>query len=272
MPQLVTPELKEQLGEARREIGRLLDTATAGKLYREGATVAIAGRPNVGKSSLFNALLRDARAIVTHHAGTTRDVLQEVINIAGIPVRLTDTAGLRPTDDEIEQLGVEAARNALRQSALILFVVDSSVPLDALDRSLAEELADLHVPMVLVRNKSDLPAAADPAEPGVAFAASVRVSSTLGYGLEDLESAVAGLLTGGANVAPSQGLVTRIHQEDSLRHCHQAVTRLLENYDASPEFLALDLDEAIRALGEITGETTPDDILERIFSSFCIGK
>ncbi len=272
MPQLVTPELKEQLGEARREIGRLLDTATAGKLYREGATVAIAGRPNVGKSSLFNALLRDARAIVTHHAGTTRDVLQEVINIAGIPVRLTDTAGLRPTDDEIEQLGVEAARNALRQSALILFVVDSSVPLDALDRSLAEELADLHVPMVLVRNKSDLPAAAEPAEPGVAFAASVRVSSTLGYGLEDLESAVAGLLTGGANVAPSQGLVTRIHQEDSLRHCHQAVTRLLENYDASPEFLALDLDEAIRALGEITGETTPDDILERIFSSFCIGK
>ncbi len=272
MPALVTPKLKEQLEGTQREIERLLDTAAAGKLYREGTAVAIAGRPNVGKSSLFNALLRDARAIVTQHAGTTRDVLREVINIGGIPVRLTDTAGLRPTEDEVERLGVEAAREALSQSALILFVVDSSVALDALDHDLATELARLDVPMLLVCNKSDLPEAANPDELKIAFAANVQVSATGGDGLDSLEDTLAELLTGGVNIAPEQGLITRIHQEESLRRSHEALSRLLENYGASPEFLALDLDEAIRALGEITGETTPDDILDRIFASFCIGK
>jgi tRNA modification GTPase len=272
MPALVTPKLKEQLEGTRREIERLLDTAAAGKLYREGTAVAIAGRPNVGKSSLFNALLRDARAIVTQHAGTTRDVLREVINIGGIPVRLTDTAGLRSTEDEVERLGVEAAREAVSQSALILFVVDSSIALGAEDHALAAELARLDVPMLLVRNKSDLPAAANPNELKIAFAANVELSATEGDGLHALEDCVAELLTGGANIAPGQGIITRIHQEESLRRSHEALSRLLENYDASAEFLALDLDEAIRALGEITGETTPDDILERIFASFCIGK
>ena len=269
VPALVTPSLRKQLEATLSQMNELLRTADAGRLYREGASVAIAGRPNAGKSSLFNAMLRDHRAIVTAHPGTTRDTLEETVNLRGIPLRLTDMAGLRETEDEVEQLGVDAARRAISQSAIVLFVVDASVPWSAVDAELSAEILALGVPVLLALNKIDLGAAV--ATPGE-FTRTLRISAKTGAGLVGLEDALHQLLSGGVEVAPDQGTLTRLHQKESLRRACEALARLLEGFDASPEFLAIDLDEALRALGEITGETTPDDVLERIFASFCIGK
>lgn len=270
LPELVDDVLRTRLEDVQRRMRALLATAETGRLYREGAAVAIVGRPNVGKSSLFNALLRDARAIVSAMPGTTRDRIEEVITIAGVPVRLMDTAGLRTTSDEVERIGVDIAREALRRADVILFVTDSSVPVAEEDERLAAELAETEQSVVLVRNKIDLSGAAS--ETPWKFSATCRVSAATGEGLSELEAALGAVLLGDASVAPEQVLITRLHQRDSLRRAETALGRLLANYDASPEFLSIDLRDALSALGEITGETTPEDVLARIFGSFCIGK
>lgn len=274
VPELITLELRAGLESAAGRMRELLGTADAGRLYREGARVAIAGRPNVGKSSLFNALLRESRAIVTSRPGTTRDLLEEVVAIQGIPVRLTDMAGLRETEDEVERLGVAAARTAVRQAGVVLFVTDVTEGVTEEDRRLFRELAEEDLPLIHVWNKCDVAPAQGHGANGLSSRACtvVRVSAKTGEGLEQLESTLASVLLDGRVVAPDEGLITRLHQKDSLRRALESVERLLANFGASPEFLALDLDEALRALGEITGETTPDDVLERIFSAFCIGK
>ena len=271
VPELITPELRAKVEGAANRMRELIDTADAGRLFREGASVAIVGRPNVGKSSLFNALLRDARAIVTQQPGTTRDLLEEVITIDGIPVRLSDTAGLRDTEDEVEKIGVEVARQALSQAAVVLFVLDAVEGVTPDDTALADEVDTFDVPLLPVLNKTDI-AKGDQANLANHFSGAVPVSALTGIGLNDLESRLATLLKGDARVAPDQGMVTRLHQKDSLRRALDGLEQLLNHFDASPEFLSLDLDESLRALGEITGETTPDDLLEQIFSSFCIGK
>lgn len=272
LPDLVNNELQGRLDRCLTHMEQLLATSEAGRLVREGAGVAIAGRPNVGKSSLFNALLRDARAIVTSHPGTTRDVLEEVITISGIPVRLSDRAGLRTTQDEIEQIGVDVARGTLKSADAVLFVVDSSQPTCPMDEELAQEVAGLKVPRVLVLNKRDL--APDVGLPAWAdcFDACVRVSATTGEGLTELEAALAKILLGGSSLPIHQGIITRAHQRQSLRRAADALRRLLDHFDGSPEFLSIDLREALHALGEITGETTTEEVLDRIFSTFCIGK
>jgi tRNA modification GTPase len=253
-------------------MAELLATADTGRLYREGATIAIAGRPNVGKSSLFNALLRDARAIVSARPGTTRDRIEEYITLAGVPVKLVDTAGLRPTEDEVEQIGVAITREVLRTASLAVFVVDAAEGAGAGDREMLDELAGLSVPVVLALNKIDL--APNAPLPGweVSFAATCRLSALTGDGLKELEEALGRLLLGGANLSADQAMLTRLHQKDSLRRAADCVQRLLDRLDMSPEFLSFELREALAALGEITGETTPEDILDLIFSSFCIGK
>jgi tRNA modification GTPase len=226
----------------------------------------------VGKSSLFNALLRDARAIVTHHAGTTRDVLEELITIDGIPVRLLDMAGLRDTEDEVERVGVERARAVVSESDLILFVVDASVALCAEDRSIFDELIELDIPVLLVANKVDLGLKSDSDAFGEEVLGCTKVSAKEERGLVELEQAIGGFLKNGAEFSPDQGMITRLHQKDSLRRGIEALKRLESNYDESPEFMSIDMDEALSALGEITGETTPDEVLGHIFNSFCIGK
>lgn len=273
LPELVTPALLAALTGAADEMQGLLDTAEAGRLCREGASVAIAGRPNVGKSSLFNALLRDARAIVSQHAGTTRDRIEEYIAIGGVPVKLVDTAGLRETEDEVERIGVEMARQALEGAQAVLFVVDAHAGIQPEDQSLAAQLATLDVPALLVWNKTDLAPAPEgapdlPAE----FVSVCGVSARENAGIAALEAALESVLLRGAHLDAGQPMLTRMHQRDAMRRAHEHLSRLLEDTTRSPEFLALDLRETLDALGEITGETTPDDILETIFASFCIGK
>jgi len=271
LPELIDTELLDGLRATHREMLELLDTCEAGRLYREGVAVAIAGRPNVGKSSLFNALLRDARAIVTAQAGTTRDRLEEYITIAGVPVKLIDTAGLRETADEVERIGVERAREALLGANLALVVLDTTAGATAEDLALAAELSAHELPVVVVWNKADLqPPPEEVALPDIH--GSVVVSATAGTGLDALERCIGDLLLGGLQASAGQVMLTRLHQKESLRRAADSVARLLDNAGLSPEFLAADLQEALHALGEITGETTPDDILEMVFSSFCIGK
>lgn len=272
LPDLVTPALLDELRRTHSDMLALLATADAGRLVREGAAAAIAGRPNVGKSSLFNALLRDARAIVSSHAGTTRDRIEEYITIAGVPVRLIDMAGLRATDDEVERIGVDRAREALQSANLILLVVDASQPITDEDCAIARDIGALGTPVVIVLNKTDL--APDAAVPPLELdaAAVCRLSALTGDGLHELEAVLGRLLLGGAPITADQAMITRLHQKDSLRRACAALERMLAAADQSPEFLAIDLREALHALGEITGETTPEDLLDIIFSTFCVGK
>lgn len=272
LPETVGESLRAQVTDTLATVEQLLATAQAGRLYREGASAAIAGRPNVGKSSLFNALLRDARAIVTAVPGTTRDVLEEVITIQGAPVRLTDTAGLHRGVDEVEQIGIERARNALKNADIVLLVMDASQPPTDEERALAEELASYHTPLVLVWNKIDLAPDAHPPRWSTQFSAVCHVSATESKGLSELEDALAEQLLGDAAVPPEQGLITRMHQQDSLRRAADALKRVEDEFELFPELLSIEIQEAQRAIGEITGETTPDDVLDRIFSTFCIGK
>jgi len=281
VPETITPELRRAVAGARTRMESLLATADAGRLLREGAAVAIAGRPNVGKSSLFNALLRESRAIVTARPGTTRDLIQETILVQGIAVRLTDMAGLRDTEDEVERIGVERAREALREAALILLVVDAESGLLPEDESLARELAATETPILYIINKIDAASRERQSPdlnssmnlpPDIPITATVQTSALTGQGLPELEAALGKLLIGGAAIAPDQALITRTHQKESLRRALEAVRRAESNFAQSPEFLGLEFDDALRSLGEITGETTPDDVLQHIFGSFCIGK
>ena len=276
VPELLDASLVAALRDCRARMEQLLASAEAGRLYREGALIAIVGRPNVGKSSLFNALLRDNRAIVTATAGTTRDRLEETLNLQGIPARLVDTAGMRQTEDEIERIGVDRARDTLRSADLILFVLDATTPPTPEDRQLAEELAPLETPVLCVWNKYDLidsaAAAPTPTDLPGPFIAECPVSALTGAGLDALEAQLAQQLRGNTGMAADQPMLTRAHQKDSLRRAHACLLRADELLDASPEFLAFEIQETLQALGEITGETTPDEILGTIFASFCIGK
>ncbi len=272
LPELVNDSLRATLEKAHENMLELLDTAKLGRLYREGASVVIAGRPNVGKSSLFNALLRDARAIVSKDPGTTRDRIEETITISGIPVRLTDTAGLRTSHDEVEKIGVDIARNVAKTADIILLVMDSSKAPSQKEAELAAELVQLGAPMILVLNKIDISKESTAPDWDISFSSTARVSALTNEGIHELEDDLAKTLSGGDLIEPKQAMLSRLHQCDSLRRAAESLKQMLSNFSASPEFLSIDLREALDALGEITGETTTEDILDKVFATFCIGK
>lgn len=272
LPELIDPAWRAHLEAAHAEMLALLHSADAGRIVREGAVVAIAGRPNAGKSSLFNALLRDTRAIVSAQPGTTRDRIEEFAQIHGVAVKLIDTAGLRETHDEIERMGVALARDAFKGANAALYVLDAAAPPTDEDAQHALDLVALGIPVVLVLNKIDLAPTATPPAWATACASTLPLCALRGDGLDALERALGHLLIGDHAIDTAQPMLNRLHQKDSLRRAIDCVARLLADTALSPEFLALELQEALHALGEITGETTPDDILGQIFDSFCIGK
>lgn len=272
-----TAELTAGLQQAHEAVDQLLAHSREGRILREGVTAAIIGRPNVGKSSLLNALLKTDRAIVTPIPGTTRDVLEEVLNIRGIPVRLLDTAGIRDTTDPVEQEGVRRSRAAQEQADLVLIVLDGSVPLTAEDQTLLEE-ARSHADQkrLVVVNKTDLPGRIDPAllpsdGPGWAMA---QISVKTGDGLDDLRDRIRMLLIRPDFETRETVLVTHLRHQTALRRTHDAMAAALASVEAglAGELIAMDLRAAIDALGEITGAVSTDDILDRIFKEFCIGK
>ncbi len=266
------PALLAPVREISVQMSALAGSFDAGRVLRDGLNVLILGRPNVGKSSLMNAMLGESRAIVAEVAGTTRDTLEERLVLAGFPVRLIDAAGVRDTGDSVEQEGVRRARQKALVADLILLVVDGSCLLTEQDY-LAYELCRPDK-TILVVNKSDQAQACN-IDRLAALSSQVSVSAKHGYGLNGLRQAIVARLTGDTSLSESEGIViTERRHRDALLQALYALDEFLTSIDRSAplECLALELRECLSALGQITGETTPDEILERIFSRFCIGK
>jgi len=269
-----TRAVREAAAAARAETARLLAHCDLGVAVREGIAVAIVGKPNVGKSSLMNALLMRERSIVTPVPGTTRDAIEETIDLRGVPVRLIDTAGWHDAGDEAEEAGVERAKSAARGASFVLFVLDASTGVDERDRTIARALDPARV--VAIENKIDLPPASDGVclseLPSRAWLATARVSALTGDGLDTLRSTLVTVLLGGEPAEPV--LLGNVRHIDALRCVDAALGRAAELVERSeaPEIIGVELNEAMLALGEITGETTPDDVLQRIFDRFCVGK
>jgi len=262
-------KLKERAGHIRLDLERLIQGSRYGMIFREGLKTAIIGRPNVGKSSLLNALLEQDRAIVTEIPGTTRDIIEEYLNIKGLPVRVMDTAGIREAGDIAEMEGVERSLRAMKGADLVLLVLDGSEELHETDLRLLEESGTKDT--IIVINKMDLPQRISPERFG-SDKPLVRVSALKGEGLERLRDEMVNLALKGCRDL-SGALVTRERHIMALKNALASINSFLEGVSSvSPELLAIELRECLDALGEITGITTPDDILDRIFNEFCIGK
>lgn len=272
LPEAQTERLVHELSSISAELGRLAATYKAGKLLREGLKVALVGRPNVGKSSLFNALLGQERAIVTEIPGTTRDQLHESFSIREIPVNLIDTAGLRETMDAVETIGVERARRAMVDADVVVVVLDANEELTIEDAEILSATRDLS--RIIALNKADLASAA-PLYERLSEECSniVTISAKTGIGLEDLQEMIVAPFSP-EEVESSGFLVSDARHHDLLRRSKDEIDSsvpLLES-KASEEIVLVGLHNAIRYLGEITGETTTEDMLTRIFQTFCIGK
>jgi len=243
----------------------LTRTYRQGRIYQEGVTAAIAGATNSGKSSLFNAMLRQERAIVSEVHGTTRDWLEGSVSLEGIPFRLFDTAGLRDTRDPLEVEGIRRTEQVLAGADLVIYLVDSTAGIRAADVSFMARWAG--VPMIRVWNKVDLPGL--PVPEGF-----VPLSATTGEGLGPLEEAAAGLALGGSPADTGEPLIDSVRQRDLISRALAALGRLrvARAGGVTADLLAVDLADALDALGEITGEVTTAEILERMFASFCVGK
>ena len=272
----VKPEqVAEALSSAEKQLSSLLATCQRGKVLKSGVRTAIVGRPNAGKSSLLNALAGYERAIVTDIPGTTRDTVEESVLCGGVLLRLIDTAGIRDTEDVVEQKGVERSRKALESADLVLAVVDGSVPLTDEDLEVLR-LAAENLRWIAVFSKCDLwdtKAHSVGIIGSPAPAASVTLSSVTGEGLGDLENAVAALFPAG-DPKEAGSLLTDQRQEEAARRARDAVRRAkdaLEN-GLTPDAVLTDAEEALDSLGELTGRTAKEEIVSRIFSRFCVGK
>jgi tRNA modification GTPase len=264
-------ELVRIVKEACAVVQKLESTAQEGRILREGAHVVILGRPNVGKSSLLNRFLKEERAIVTAIPGTTRDVIEESIDLDGVTIRLVDTAGMRETDDMVEREGIKRTRAAQDEADLLLVVVDGSVPLTNDDRELLCTVKDRK--HVVLLNKTDLAdrVASDAALVGHS---SYRISAKTGIGIERVKSVLRAQLLSGCFEAAESVTVTNVRHRDALRRAGESLGQALESVQdrMAGELVSIDVRAAADALGEITGAITTDEILDRIFSEFCIGK
>jgi tRNA modification GTPase len=262
--------VREELSGISSQLLRLSTEGRAGRVIREGRSVVIVGPPNAGKSSLFNALVGAARAIVTDVPGTTRDVLTERVDLAGVPVTLVDTAGLREAGDAIEAEGVSRARQARDVAALTVVVLDRSVPLSPADLAIVAETPD---PKVIARNKADLAPAWPVDHAPVAFAGAIDVSAATGVGLDALRARLAGDLTGLEDLRdpPAISNVRHLALVDEAIAALGRADAAIE-VGATEELVLVDLSAARRALEEITGRRTPEDLLHHIFARFCVGK
>jgi tRNA modification GTPase len=269
LPEVQLAETKAHVTDVLRAVKDLAFTYATGHLLREGLKVALVGRPNVGKSSVFNRLLRSDRAIVTEVPGTTRDSLTERISLQGIPVSLTDTAGIRKAGDRIEEIGVERTHRAMADADLLLVVIDGStemLPEDLVVLSQARLMAH-----VVVVNKYDLPQVRLGEE--LSQHKMVHISALTGEGLDHLSTAI--LEPFGSVDSEAAGLlITDSRHNDLLRRAQSSLEESMEllEQSASEELVLVGLHNALKFLGEITGETTAEDILTQIFSTFCIGK
>ena len=274
VPEVSGSEVNARLAQAQNRLESLLRTYDEGKIYREGISAVIIGRPNVGKSSLLNSLLREDRAIVTPIPGTTRDVIEEIINLRGIPLKIMDTAGLRHARDAVEVEGVRRTRDRLGQADLVIWVVDVSEPLTPEDLDILPQLQGKKT--VIAFNKNDLPQRLNlqdlteliPQAPGVPISALHHTN------IDRLEEAIRAVVLNGRLESTSEILLSNLRHKQAIEAAREALILARQSLEAnlSAEFITLDLSRALHSLGEIVGETTTEDVLNRIFSQFCIGK
>jgi len=265
-------EIERSVRTSLEHIEGLLQGFQQGKVLREGVSVLIVGKPNVGKSSLLNTLLKEKRAIVTSIPGTTRDIIEEVVNIKGLPVNLLDTAGIRDSGDEIEQEGMKLTMDKIPLADLILFVVDSSKHFESEDLIIVDAILGREV--LVVSNKTDLPEVIQLPEQ-LASLPVVRISARDGRGIEELREAIfSRFIHGAALDGRDFTALSQARHRDVLARAQQGLLSFLKSFAAGMplEIVSLELRDALNALGEVTGETTTDDILDQIFTRFCIGK
>lgn len=271
---LTYQNLSTSISQISDFINQLRSTAGTGRIIREGLNVAIIGKPNVGKSSLMNALLRESRAIVTEIPGTTRDTIEEVISIKDIPVKLTDTAGIRETDDQIERIGIEKSKESFNRADLIIFILDGSKPLGDEDRDIIEKLETRNV--IVLLNKEDLGKAVSEEEiqEKLPEARIIRTSVINEAGIETLEETIEELVYGGKVRQEESLLVTNVRHKELLDQAAEAIEdagRMAENTEAL-DFIEVDVRRCWELLGEIIGESVTEDIIDQVFARFCLGK
>ena len=267
-------QLKKLINEINRVIGSLIRSFELGNAIKQGVNTVIAGRPNAGKSTLLNALLNEERAIVSHIPGTTRDTIEEVLNIQGINFRLIDTAGIREATDTIEQIGVKRTMEKISQSALLIYLFDAGQITAAELKQDIESLQKPGINMLVVANKSDLPEQVSKLSGFRAFGLSdfLSISAKEKLHIDELKNSIYKAAIK-SQLNDNETLVTNIRHLEALQKTEEALSRVLNGMeDVTSDFLAMDIKQALHYLGEITGTVTTDDLLENIFSKFCIGK
>lgn len=266
-------ELRNNLEKVYEEANRLIDSYDTGKKIKEGIKTVIVGKPNVGKSTLLNALLHEERAIVTHVAGTTRDVIEEIINIKGVPLVLVDTAGIRKTDDIVENIGVEKSKQFIGKADLVLLVLDASKELENEDIEVINQIKENKKKVIVLLNKIDLNKKIN--LEGHNLENIVEISAKDNIGIEDMQEKIYSYIVE-ENVENSSEklIITNIRHKTALEKTKDAIKNIFETIDMGlpMDLISVDLKEALDSLSEITGEISSEDILDHVFGNFCVGK
>ena len=265
--------LRENLENVYAEADKLISSYDKGKKIKEGIKTVIAGKPNVGKSTLLNSLLKEERAIVTHIPGTTRDVIEEIINIKGIPLVLTDTAGIRKTEDIVENIGVEKSKKFIENADLVLLVLDASRELESEDREVIEEIQNNNKKTIVLLNKIDLERKIVLGE--FKLENILEISAKDNIGIEDMEERIYSyIVEEKVEDSSEKFIITNIRHKTALEKTKDAIRNIFETIDAGMpmDLISVDLKEALDSLSEITGEISSEDILDHVFGNFCVGK
>ena len=268
-----TELLLEEAEKVKTEIGELLKSSSQGRIMREGLSTVIVGKPNVGKSSLLNYLIQDNKAIVTEVAGTTRDILEEYVNVNGIPLKLVDTAGIRDTDDIVEKIGVERSRQALTQAELILYVLSNNEALTSEDIEILDSVKDENV--IVIINKLDLDSQLEVGELENRYDFPiVKTSITEGTGVDDLEDRIAELFFGGQVSSADSTYLSNNRHISLLEQSNSAISDAIESahMDVPIDIVQIDLVKTWELLGEVIGEDVSEQLIDQLFSQFCLGK
>ena len=266
--------LKENAEDLKNEIKKLYDTSESGKILRDGLKTVIIGKPNVGKSSLLNAILGENRAIVTDIAGTTRDVIEEFVNIKGIPLKIVDTAGIRETEDIVEKIGVEKSKESYNTADLVIMVLDSSRPLSQEDREILETLENKKT--IVLLNKTDLEQQIDIDELSkyVDCSSIIKISALQYKGIEELQDKIEAMVYKGSVKNSSSLMITNSRHKDALLKAYESINDAINAIDQNMpyDFIEVDFKNIWDYLGYINGDTVKEDLLDTIFANFCIGK